>query len=120
LLLEAGASAAARQDDGSGVLHAMAGARPARSDADLAVQRDVLDALLEAGAELEAAGTDGQTPLHRAARGANASFINALFERGARLDARDKDGLTPYDLVAAPGRSNNPEIAALLKRLAGG
>ena len=120
LLLEAGASAAARQGDGSGVLHVMAGARPARSDADLAVQRDVLDALLEAGAEIEAVGTDGQTPLHRAARGGNASFINALFERGARLDARDKDGLTPYDLVAAPGRSNNPEIAALLKRLAGG
>jgi ankyrin repeat protein len=119
LLLEAGASATARQDDGSGVLHVMAGARPARSDADLAVQRDVLDTLLAAGAELEAVGTDGQTPLHRAARGGNASFVNALFERGARLDARDKDGLTPYDLVAAPGRSNNPEIAALLKRLAG-
>ena len=58
--------------------------------------------------------------MHRAARGGNASLINLLLERGARLDARDNDGSTPYDLVAAPGRGNNPEIAALLKRLAGG
>ena len=120
LLLEAGASAAARQDDGSGVLHVMAAARAPRSDADLAVQSAVLDALLEAGAELEGVGADGQTPMHRAARGGNASLINVLLERGARLDARDKDGNTPYDLVAAPGRGNNPEMAALLKRLAGG
>jgi hypothetical protein len=56
----------------------------------------------------------------RLARGGNASFINALFERGARLDVRDKGGLAHYDLVAAPGRGNNREIAELLKRLAGG
>jgi ankyrin repeat protein len=120
LLLEAGASAAARQDDGSSVLHVMAAARSPRSDADSAVQSAVLDALLEAGASIEAAASDGQTPVHRAARGGNVSLINALLERGARLDARDKEGRTAYDVVAAPGRGNNPEIAALLKRLAGG
>jgi len=80
----------------------------------------VLDTLIAAGAEIEAVAADGQTAMHRAARGGNASFISALFERGARLDARDKEGRTPYDLVAAPGRGNNPEIAELLKRLAGG
>jgi ankyrin repeat protein len=80
----------------------------------------VLDTLIEAGAEIEAVGMDGQTPMHRAARGGNASLINALLERGARLDTRDNEGRTPYDLVAAPGRGNNPEIAALLKRLAAG
>jgi ankyrin repeat protein len=120
LLLEAGASASAKQADGSGVLHVMAAGRPPRSDEDSAVQSAVLDTLLEAGAELDAVAADGQTPLHRAARGANAGFINALHERGARLDARDGEGRTPYDLVAAPGRGNNPEIAELLKRLAGG
>jgi ankyrin repeat protein len=120
LLLEAGASAAARQADGSTVLHVMAAARPPRGDAESAVQSAVLDTLIEAGAEIEAVGMDGQTPMHRAARGGNASLINALLERGARLDARDTEGRTPYDLVAAPGRGNNPEIAALLKRLAAG
>jgi ankyrin repeat protein len=120
LLLEAGASATAQQDDGSGLLHVMAAARAPRTDADLGVQSSVLDALLAAGAEIEGVAKDGQTPMHRAARGGNASLINALLERGARLEARDKDGRTPYDLVAAPGRGNNPEIAELLKRLAGG
>jgi ankyrin repeat protein len=118
LLLAGGASAAARQDDGSSVLHAMATARP-RNDADSQKARDVLTALVDAGADVEAAAADGQTPMHRAARGANASFINLLFERGARLDVEDKDGRTPLDIVAAPGRSNNPEIAELLRRLAG-
>jgi ankyrin repeat protein len=120
LLLEAGASAGARQGDGSTVLHVMAAARPPRSDAESSVQSAVLDTLIEAGAEIEAVGMDGQTPMHRAARGGNASLINALLERGARLDARDNEGRTPHDLVAAPGRGNNPEIAALLKRLAAG
>jgi ankyrin repeat protein len=119
LLLEAGASATAQQDDGSGLLHVMAAARAPRSDADLATQSSVLDALLAAGADIEGVAKDGQTPMHRAARGGNASLINALLERGARLDARDKEGRTAYDVVAAPGRGNNPEIAALLKRLAG-
>jgi ankyrin repeat protein len=119
LLLEAGAWPAARQAAGGGVLHVWGGARPPRCVAAAATQRAVLDALLAAGAELEAAAADGQTPLHRAARGGNASLIHALHERGAKLDARDKEGRTPYDLVAAPGRGNNPEIAALLQRLSG-
>lgn len=120
VLLEAGASAAARQDDGSGVLHVLATGRPARSDEDAARERDVLDRLLEAGAELDGAANDGQSPLHRAARGGNAKLVTLLVERGARLDAKDKEGRTPLDLVAAPGRTSNPEIAALLTRLAGG
>jgi len=45
-------------------------------------------------------------------------LVTLLFERGARLDAKDREGRTPYDVVAMPGRSNNPEIADLLKRLA--
>jgi ankyrin repeat protein len=120
LLLEAGASTDARQDDGSGVLHVMATGRPSRNDEDAAIERDLLEGLLKAGAEVNAVSMDGQTPLHRAARSANAKFINLLVEHGARLDAKDKEGRTPLDVVANPGRSNNPEIAALLKRLAGG
>jgi uncharacterized protein len=120
LLLDAGASASARQDDGTNALHALAGARPASKDEDAATEREVLDLLLRAGAEIEAASAEGQTPMHRAARGGNAKLINLLFERGARLDVQDKEGRTPFDLVAMPGRFNNPEIAALLKSLAGG
>ena len=56
--------------------------------------------------------------MHRAARNGNAGLVTLLFERGARLDSKDKEGRTPLDIVAAPGRTNNPEIADLLKRLA--
>jgi uncharacterized protein len=119
VLLEAGASVDARQDDGSSVLHVMATARPTRGDEEAATARDLLDLLLESGAEIEAVAMDGQTSMHRAARNGNAGFVTVLFERGARVDAKDKEGRTPLDIVAAPGRSNNPEIAALLKRLAG-
>jgi ankyrin repeat protein len=120
LLLEAGASAQAQQDDGSGVLHVMATARARRSDEELAVAREVLKLLLEAGAPLEAVAADGQTAMHRAARSGNSSFVEILFENGARLDVADKEGRTPLDIVTAEGRSNNPDIAALLKRLASG
>ena len=118
VLLEAGASAEARQNDGTNVLHVMATARAPRNDEDVATQRDVLDLLLEAGAEIEGVGADGQAPMHRAARNGNGGLVTLLFERGARLDVKDKEGRTPYDVVAMPGRSNNPEIADLLKRLA--
>lgn len=120
VLLEAGASAKARQDDGSGVLHVLATGRAARNDDAAAAERATLDLLLEAGAELDAAADDGQSALHRAARGGNVKLVTLLFERGARLDAVDKEGRTPFDLVTAPGRGNNPEMAALLKQLAGG
>jgi ankyrin repeat protein len=118
VLLEAGASAEAQQDDGASVLHVMATARAPRSDEDVAIERDVLDLLLRAGAGIEAAATDGQTPLHRAARNGNGGLVTLLFERGARLDVKDEEGRTPFDVVAMPGRSNNPEIADLLTRLA--
>ena len=98
----------------------MATGRPSRNDEDAAIERDLLQGLLEAGADVNAVSKDGQTPLHRAARSANATFISVLFEHGARLDVKDKEGRTPLDVVANPGRSNNPEIAALLKKLAGG
>lgn len=120
LLLDAGASANARQDDGAGVLHVMATGRPSRNDDDAAIERDLLEGLLKAGAEINAVSADGQTPLHRAARSGNAKFVSLLVEHGARLDAKDKDGRTPFDIVANPGRGNNPEVAALLKKLAGG
>jgi uncharacterized protein len=120
LLLDAGASAKALQDDGAGVLHVMATGRQARTDDDAKAEREMLETLVAAGADINAVSKDGQTPVHRAARGGNGKFVTALFEHGARLDVKDKEGRTPYDIVSAPGRGNNPDVAALLKKLAGG
>jgi len=118
-LLEAGASSGALLDDGSTVLHVMASARASRNEEDAAAERQLLDLLVAAGADMEAVAMDGQLPMHRAARSGNSSFIELLFERGARLDPVDAEGHTPADIVTMPGRSNNPEIAELLSRLAG-
>jgi hypothetical protein len=119
-LLEAGASAGALLDDGSSLLHVMASARPARSDEDAALERELLDLISGTGVEIEAAAMDGQVPMHRAARSGNGGFIRLLAERGASLDVVDAEGRTPLDIVTAPGRANNPEIAELLRQLAAG
>jgi ankyrin repeat protein len=119
LLLEAGASATAVQDDGSGVLHVLATARPATKPEDVATELDVVKRLLGAGASVSAVMKDGQTPIHRAARAGNANLIKVLVENGAPINAGDKDGRTAYDFATQPGRGNNPAIAGLLTSLGG-
>jgi ankyrin repeat protein len=119
-LLDAGASPGAVLDDGSGIVHVMASARSARSDEDVAAERELLDLIIGTGVDIEGAAMDGQVPMHRAARSGNGGFIRLLFERGARLDVVDAQGQTPLDIVTMEGRSNNPEIAELLRQLAAG
>lgn len=122
LLLEAGASLDARQADGATSLLIMAGAgRPFGGDrAKLAAaELELLDLLLAKGADLSAVANDGQSVIHRAARAGNTNLVEALAKKGAAVDAKDKEGRTAFDLVSAPGRGNNPEMAALLQSLAG-
>ena len=73
----------------------------------------VIVALLKAGANLEARGYRGGTPLHRAVY-ANLAVTGALLKAGADLEARNKNGWTPLHKAARfsghPGR-----IVALLK-----
>jgi ankyrin repeat protein len=80
----------------------------------------VFDQLIKAGADLQSVSNDGQTLVHRAARSGNTQLVELLVTNGVKLDAKDKEGRTALDLVSAPGRGNNPEMAALLKKLAGG
>jgi uncharacterized protein len=119
LLLDSGASATAVQDDGSGVLHVLATARPAVKPEDVATELEVVKRLLGAGATVNAVMKDGQTPIHRAARAGNANLIKVLVENGAPINAGDKDGRTAYDFATQPGRGNNPAIAELLASLGG-
>jgi ankyrin repeat protein len=119
LLLESGASAKAVQDDGAGVLHVLATARPVAKPDDIAAQRDLVAQLIAAGADPAAVMKDGQTPVHRAARAGNAELIKVLIEHGTPINAGDKDGRTAYDFVTQPGRGNNPAIGELLASLGG-
>jgi ankyrin repeat protein len=97
LLLAAGADAKAQSKAGSTALIIAAGRRGMTS----AVQ-----ALLEAGAEVNHANERGTTALLAAAGNGDLETVRLLLERGAPSDTADKAGVTP--LIAAVG-TNEPE-----------
>jgi hypothetical protein len=68
--------------------------------------------LLEHGADPNLAwGSDGEAPLHVAARRWSVSMVEALVEHGADVSRRRTDGATPHTLAELYG---NPDIAARL------
>ena len=83
--LQAGADPNARDKRGWTPLHLAA----------MSATGEVVTALLEAGANLEARG-DGQTPLHWAAMFGTGEAVTALLEAGADPNARDNDGKLPF------------------------
>ena len=87
-LIEAGADAGARDDNGNTPLY-----NAASSNAN----PSVIKALIEGGADPGARNGDGDTPLHEAAANANPAVILALLEAGADPGARNEDGDTPFD-----------------------
>jgi len=58
-----------------------------------------VDALLAAGADINAVAPTGDTVMHRAAQAGDADVIRALAKAGAALDVRNRDGLTPLDVA---------------------
>ena len=76
---------------------------------------DVILALLDAGANLNARNKYGGTPLHEAALGAqNPAVLTALVNAGADLNARDNNRGTPLHDAAATTRTPTviPALAA--------
>ena len=68
-------------------------------------ERGVLEAVtvaVELGGDVNAATTNGDTPLHSAASAGLASVVQFLADKGAKLDAKNKRGQTP--LAAALAR----------------
>ena len=104
VLLEAGAEVDARSDNELWVhpLHsAVAG------DHD-----DVVEVLLEAGADVRAVQRHGFTPLHGAAQNGAIVTVDRLLAAGADPTARTEDGRTPADLAE---RAGHLELAARLR-----
>lgn len=60
---------------------------------------DVLDALLDLGADVDACDNDGARPLHWAVGAGNLSMVMALLAAGADPGCRDAQGRTPGDVV---------------------
>ena len=68
---------------------------------------------LDAGVSIKARGTDGETPLHKAAEHSQSpDVVKALLNAGANINARDKDRETP--LHKAAEHSQSPEVVKVL------
>lgn len=93
---------------------------------------EAVNALLEAGADVNVRDPNQDTALHVAAKALHPGIVRALVAKGADLNAQNKDGLTPLAVVekmeapkATPGfyfqapPAMPIEMAALLKELAG-
>ena len=72
---------------------------------------ELVVALLEGGADIEATNSDGDTPLHQAALGKAREAASELIARGANVNATDNYGHTPLHVAAW---QNAHEIAAEL------
>lgn len=60
----------------------------------------VIQALVDAGADLEARDIDGSAPIHYAAQNQNVEIIRVLLESGADFTSVQKDGATALHLAA--------------------
>lgn len=76
---------------------------------------DVL-ALIEGGADINAAGDLGFTPLHHAASRGLVEIAKALLTSGADVTARNEFGQMPIDLARLESRSEIVEILESAKR----
>ena len=72
---------------------------------------DAIEALVGAGAALEAIDKTQRTPLHLAAEDGRAAAVKALVAAGAALTARDEDGRDP--LTTATHAGHGPARKAL-------
>lgn len=99
--LERGADAGERAPDGTTALH-------------WAIYHDdveLVDALIAAGVDVDAANDYGVTPLLEAAKIGNADVVGRLLDAGAEVDLPGGDGETPLMVLA---RGNHVDAARLL------
>jgi len=105
VLLSAGALLGQGQDFSGDLLQAV-----------LRGRNDQVKAFLDDGANLEAADTNGRTPLMLAAQHGQAATVELLLGRGANAAARDRDGATAYVLALfnPAGHGNHEAVLKLL------
>jgi ankyrin repeat protein len=70
------------------------------------------EALLGAKCDINAADSNGRTPLMYAARYNRHTAVGLLLEAGVNLKAQDKDGMTALDLAR---KFDNQEVIKLLQ-----
>ena len=115
LLLDSGADPKLRQANGATVLMIAAGLgrRVQSDDGEVDADTDGLQAVklaLEAGAEVDAANSAGDTALHVAT---SEEIIRAIVAHGARLDIKNKQGQTALDAA----RARRPQLVSVFEAL---
>lgn len=70
---------------------------------------DVIEALLDAGVDVDAPGPKGETPLHVAAETDRLTAVRILIDRGASVEARNEAGLRPLHKAALFGNVRTVE-----------
>jgi ankyrin repeat protein len=131
LLLEKGADAKLATRNGINPLMAAAGLGTKEEDTTgrRKTQNDVIEAIklcLEAGIDIDAVDSRGQTALYGAALQGFDDVVQFLADHDAKLDVKDKQGHTPLDAaeglaggVGFDGSSSvpHPSTAALIRKL---
>lgn len=74
---------------------------------------EIIEKLIKNGADINAAGTSGDTALHSAVIRANLKAVNALIKSGADVNRRNNKGRTAFHYAAETG---NQEIIVILKQ----
>jgi ankyrin repeat protein len=95
LLVQYGASCAARNRRGAEPLHYAADAHRWQPSA----QKEVIQCLLAIGADPNALDKSGVSPLHRAVRTRASEAVRALLAGGAQVSLRNGSGSTPLHLA---------------------
>jgi ankyrin repeat protein len=86
-----------------------------RAGEDLVLQ--TVNAVIELGADVNAANRAGETALHAAAAGGLNRVVSRLVAAGATLNVKNGRGQTPLGAIAA--RQDRRETADLLRTLGG-
>jgi uncharacterized protein len=126
LLIAAGADPLLTQPNQATALMLAAGSgwrdgSPAAPSYDQGSEQDAIDAIklcMEAGIDINATTSAGETALHAAITGRGSeTIVRYLVERGASLTAKNKQGRTPLDVAVASRRDLGGIVAFLKQRL---
>jgi hypothetical protein len=97
--VEAGADVRARNRRGSEPLHAATTGAPGSTHWDPVRQRQMIEYLVEVGADPNATAVGGVTPLHRAVRNRCSTAVEALLRAGADPNLTNGSGSTAVQLA---------------------
>lgn len=76
-------------------------------------KEEIVDLLIDRGADVNRPGLSGDLPLTVAARRGRPELMRRLVERGADVDRRDQRGMTPLEHAQRQGQ---PEAVEFLRR----